>query len=299
MRQPSNDTGFKIQEMARNLFLAKSGFFILLLFSLGIIFLLFSLIFSDQNVGWAKFLVSALREAATIFIVSGVWTAIYDGYLRQEIVTQTTEFVKNNTEVLGTKIVQEVISFLGKTNQLQDTANKSGLVRIFENADAMPDFRYIIERSQSLTICLNNGNSWLLRNDVGQKEIWLKTRFADPNKKTIFVFLHPESPFIPIQEKKEGKEEGEFKKLINQTVKKLLELKTPETKLEIWGHDLYNPYSLYMTEEFAFYSPFRASRGKTPIPMFQYRRGDRDSNYQKLKEDIDDIIKNHSQPIQL
>lgn len=164
-----------------------------------------------------------------------------------------------------------------------------GLVESIFNANKY-DYSPLILESQTLQIVLNDGRGWISRHSGA-----LKKRFEDSSKQTTFFLLHPQSTMIRVLAQKVGIREGieelqvdELRRKIIDTVELLEQIRLPSTDLKIYGHFLYNPYSLFLGDEYAIVTPYFISRMRQYTPLFKFQdRLNQESYYKELKEDIE------------
>lgn len=300
---------------------------VFLLLIAGLIFLIASLALSLLKLGWwTDFLSSMFREVATILIVSGLWTGIYESFLKSKFIEafkdeteqQKIEIVQSLQTIVRNEIRQEdegILSCLDDQNKrlaevsktiyekieksasilriemgVTESMEKIGLVRVFEDTYNQPNYQQMILTARKLTILLNNGDTWLTGGN-GEKMKWFEKRFLEEEKETTFILIHPDAPALEVIAQREGKKSHAFKQKIENTVNTLRRLKKEKTKLDVYGYKLYYPYSLYLTEEYALFSPFMAASSKGSIPGYQYVGRGEDSFYEKLLGDIQALMK--------
>jgi hypothetical protein len=322
----------QIKKLPQKVFELASKNVILILLICGIVLVIISYILSLLKLGWwTDSLSSIVREIATIIVVSGLWTGIYESFLKAKFIEafedetekQKKEIVQSLQKIVRNEIREEddgILSCLDDQNKrlaevskalsekieksasilriemgITESMEKIGLVRVFEDSYNQPDYQEMILKSRKLTILLNNGDSWLTGGN-GEKVRWFEKRFLDEEKETTFILIHPEAPALEVIALREKKKAPEFKYKIGNTVKILRGLKKEKTKLNICGYKLYYPYSLYITEEFALFSPFMAASGKGSIPGYQYVSRGEDCFYTKLLKDIEALME-HTESI--
>lgn len=220
---------------------------------LGLLFLIASLQITSSF--WS----SAFGELATIFFVSGAWNIIYDMYLRNDFVKMIDD---NNSRVLGRihddteKILQQV--------RFSDEMVKLGLQEI--RADSLTyDFTNMFLESKELYIVLNHGRTWISHNTY-----LFRKRFQDPNKKTVIFMLHPHSPMLQVIAKKEDSTVEAIQDKIAEAVQILNSEKLENTQLQIYGHHLFNPHSVYLTEKYAITTGYYFVLGRRIVPLYKY-----------------------------
>jgi len=159
--------------------------------------------------------------------------------------------------------------------------------------DANPDsysysFKDLILTSRELTVVVNDGRGW-----VGRHIEFLQNRMLLPNRKTIFIFQHPESTMCTeVMAKKFEQSPTFLQEKIRETVKELCSYKRASThELQILGHFLFNTYSLFLTDEYAVVVPYYISPGRNTVPALFFEKRGQSSQYQRFSNDIQQVIR--------
>jgi hypothetical protein len=95
---------------------------------------------------------------------------------------------------------------------------------------------------------------------------------------------------VNVLARKLGLNPNTIKSKISETVKMISEAKTEISNVRVLGHDLYNPHSLFLSEDIAMITPYFVSRGRRQVPLFRYRNVGGASYYQQLRDDIHNVI---------
>ncbi|MGI0486420.1 hypothetical protein ACN4EK_13350 [Pantanalinema rosaneae CENA516] len=279
-REGSGDTVFRLK-----FFLAFA-----ILTIVGLLLLIVGITIESKNSFWSL----ALNQVSTALIVSGLFSGIYEFLLRLDFLSTN----RKNTQRLLREVDQTKLCLIEVQNRiikeivLSRDSSLLGLCEVHVNSNQY-DYSNLIESAQTLSIVLNDGKGWVSRHSLA-----LKTRFRDPGKKTTFFFLHPESEMLRVLARKVGVREKTLdenhkalKDKIGDTISELRQIKNSNTQLEIFGHHLYNPYSLYLTEKQAIITPYFFSRERRPIPMllFDARTDGGECYYNELKGDVEDL----------
>lgn len=233
-----------------------------ILIILGLLFLIVSLFITNDF--WQSF----CNQLATVLLVAGVWTGIYEMFLRLDFIRITDE----NSD--------RVISHL----KLSDEFRKLGLDEARADSGGY-DFTHLLLHSEELFVVLNTGRTW-----VSTHSDPLRRRFQDADKKTTVFLLHPDSSMLTVISRKEATPVEGVREKIAEAVQMLNQLKTDDTQLAIYGHHLYNPYSLFLGDAFAVITPYYVSIGRRTVPLFTYLGVETDSYYRNLREDVTTLL---------
>ena len=122
-----------------------------------------------------------------------------------------------------------------------------------EFADSFLGFSYrdLILDSRELTVALNDGRNWI----YGNREL-LRDRLATRGRITRICLIHPESDYLPLLIRKNGKTMNVQLEEIVGSLRILREIAPPWADLEIRGHSRATPYCLYLTEHQAVVDPY-------------------------------------------
>lgn len=168
--------------------------------------------------------------------------------------------------------LQENIGSAGGMNEL-------GLVEIRKDS-TIYDYTDIIIKPRNLVIILNHGQTW-----VSLHIDRLRKRLSDPTKETTFFFVHPNSPLVSAVARKASMEPSAFVGKVNETVARINEIKHPQTKVNIYGHYLYNTYSACIGDTEAVITPYYISRGIRTVPSFRFADIGDECVFRELVED--------------
>jgi hypothetical protein len=147
-----------------------------------------------------------------------------------------------------------------------------------------------IEESRELIVVQNDGRSWV---DSNRERIL--GRLADPNKTTRVVLYHPRSPFLRTLIEKNGKrfedQIGDIKR--SHTILTASQV-NPEA-LSVRGHFGFNPYTLVVSDRYAFMSPYHYHEaGK--LPLLKFSRHAPNPLYYSLRKDAE-LLYDNARPI--
>ena len=131
--------------------------------------LILVLIFMDASV-----VRTTLLSIIVTMLTSAFLGLLYEFFLRKDLL-QITE--SNKEEILD-----KLRLFKG--------GEDIGLAEIYYDGN-MYDHTPMLLNSTNLTILLHDGRTWVSRHEAD-----LSKRLADSSKKTVFVFVHPESHFL-------------------------------------------------------------------------------------------------------
>lgn len=251
--------------------------------SIGLLALVTSLQIHDQD---SPVLKGLLREFATIAIIGATLHAIWELFQRQDyiqITNEKAEQILGSLEVGRGEIVQHMRTHEQQIVSRLDVANQArymGLAEITRDARGY-DYTMLLEES-NLVAVLNDGRSWVSNNAPK-----LRKRFADPTKKTKILVIHPDSPMYQVIAKKEGTTVEAVRMKLDETLRVLATLTTPSTELEIFGHFLYNPHTIFLCDSFALVTPYFHSRTRRASPIFKYEDTSPTALYLEIRSDID------------
>jgi hypothetical protein len=160
---------------------------------------------------------------------------------------------------------------------------RTGLIRAVLHFSEDQSSLSEIEHAQELLVVMNDGRSWIDSNREA-----LRRRAEDRDKSTAIILLHPKSEFIDTLIKKNGKSKSaqieEIKRSYNAITGGAV------SPVKVFGHHSFNPASLVMSENFAYWSPYfyMESGG---LPMFKCSKKER-GLYQALRKDFMDLLQN-------
>ncbi len=130
---------------------------------------------------------------------------------------------------------------------------------------------------------LNDGSSCI---DSNRERIL--GRLSDPKKTTRIVLYHPRSSFLPILVRKNGKrlqdQIGEIKRSYE-----IINSSNADAKvLDIRGHFGFNPYSLLISDRYAFLSPYHYHEAGR-LPLFKFSVHAPAALYTALRKDAETL----------
>lgn len=148
-----------------------------------------------------------------------------------------------------------------------------------------------LEESEDLIIVLNDGRSWI--DTYRERLAWrVKT-----NLSTKIILIHPKSEFIMTLTKKNGKSIQTQKEEIQRSFNVVNELKEQGGNINIYGHYLFNPYSLFLNEKQAVIMPYYFTEaGELPVLIFDNQGSG--SLYETYKNDTKKLLEN-SAPLKI
>ncbi len=182
--------------------------------------------------------------------------------------------------------LNEIMAIIERHFKVFKGVNEVGLNDI--HADDK-DFAFddMLLSSRELTIVMNDGRRW-----VGRHSDLLRKRLSYPYYKTTFIFQHPESDMINILAKKTQHPPIYIQEKIEGTVKELHSFERNEShELKTYGHELYNVYALFISEDFAAYTPYNIAYGRYTVPIFVFKKQRTESQYDMLQKDAHNVIK--------
>lgn len=246
---------------------------------IGLIGVVFSLIlqivclYQNNTSNWVQLLLQNL--SATLLIASSVGIVI--NYISQKSIKHQ---IKNLQESLKVQI-----------NDLLDThmpsilvMNDIGIQRVSHqvNTEIYSD---IITNSNELVLCMNDGRRFISNNIE-----YLKKRLKMEEKTTTVLLPNPDSDYIKILTKKTGHEGDYVQNKIKESIKELFKFQRPEShNLEIYIHDLFNTTSVILSENKAIVALYRISAGKDHVPHLIITKGDENSEYGRVKKDMESL----------
>ncbi len=150
----------------------------------------------------------------------------------------------------------------------------TGLVTVLDSFLDDRSVRDEIRDATELIVVMNDG-----RNFVNDNQELLRARIEDPRKTSTFVFCHPRSEFLPTLVRKNGKGERQWSEM-----KASFDLLSGFGARNLFGHHLFNPCSLTMSENYAFVSPYRFLEGGA-LPLFKFSSYPPSGYYHTLRRD--------------
>jgi hypothetical protein len=152
--------------------------------------------------------------------------------------------------------------------------SEMGLVDVYYNNKDF-SFDEILLNSRLFIAIMNDGRRW-----IGNHYELLRRRMLTPNLKTIFILQHPKSEMIQILARKMECTPNFLCEKIQGTVKELFSFeKDSNHELGVYGHQLFNVYALFISEEFAAFTPYYISFGRRSVPIFVFQKQKTESQY--------------------
>lgn len=221
-----------------------------------------------------------------VCILALIW--VY-GYDKQN--SLIGEIVKNIVlTALISVTIGTVFTFLTKDsikNDVRKTINeeldtisnfkKLGLSKVYLDAKDY-NFKDLLLNSQDLSILINDGKAW---KSTYSSEI--NSRLKKIGYSTKFILLDLENNddlnTLMIRKTKHEDDINYIRNKINIVESTLKEVTVEGHNLEIIKHNLFNPYSVFMSNEEAVVTPYRVSRGKDTVPLYVYKKPDIDCGF--------------------
>ena len=215
--------------------------------------------------------------------------AIYELFQRQDFVQITNhkgQQILDTLDAIRLELLDEIGAHGEEVLARIDLANQAtrlGMTGITPDARSY-DFSAVLDAPR-LTAVLNDGRTWVLNNAIR-----LQARFQDPSKSTIFILVHPESAMIPILAAKQGINEDATRQKLGETLRLLSSFGGRAANLQVYGHRLFNPHSVFVVDGFAILTPYFHSRMRRRGPAIRFDDAGHDSFYSELRRDIDALL---------
>ena len=135
---------------------------------------------------------------------------------------------------------------------------------------------------------MNDGKSF-----IGNNSYIFKRRFKLPNKETNFILLDPTSEFIPLLNKKNGKQDPAYyqRKLLDVIKEILMDFEVVEGHVvNIYVHKMFNTMSVLSFDDVAMISLYRLSPGKSIVPHIEFKNVGENSEYSEIIEDVNKLV---------
>jgi uncharacterized membrane protein len=247
------------------------------------------------------------EHIATALFILGIWHAIDYIFIRREFNKEIKTYF-NEFKIELTNLVSEMnTSIINICTGIRADINKNtqeikanliiakrdyafGLVATYSDVNNF-DISTLIKNSTSFTAVMSDGHSWTTRHAEA-----LRQRFRNKKHNTTFIFAHPESDQIPIISRKIGINPESYPQRIYSTIKQLKSLNHQNVELEILGHFLISPYSLFIADEVIVISPYYISSQRGTPPVIVIKNVGEESYFQKIVADIE-FLKNESAKI--
>lgn len=142
--------------------------------------------------------------------------------------------------------------------------------------------------SKKMNIVMNDGKSF-----IGNNSYIFKRRFKLPNKETNFILLDPTSEFIPLLNKKNGKQDSTYyqRKLLDVIKEILMDFEVVEGHVvNIYVHKMFNTMSVLSFDDVAMISLYRLSPGKSIVPHIEFKNVGENSEYSEIIEDVNKLV---------
>lgn len=225
----------------------------------------------DPNTTQPTWIIPLLENIGATIMVAATIGLIFDLFTRSEMMHLIDETKDTISQQIGT---------LRSLEEL-------GLIDVHPNTYDYP-WKDLLLSSEDLTIVLNDGRSW-----QGRHSDYLRTRMMIPERKTLFIFQHPDSKMNEeVLSPKLGQSFDYLREKVNETIKELVAYPRHEThELQILGHHFFNPYSLFVSEEFAMMCPYYISPNRSVVPTFVFEKRGQASQYVRFYDDVQQLIK--------
>ncbi|HTK30703.1 MAG TPA: hypothetical protein VL332_01975 [Candidatus Saccharimonadaceae bacterium] len=210
----------------------------------------------------------ALNSLAAALLIGGSWSCVYEFWLRHDFITMNDE----NTRRILDRL------------HLSDREEELGLSEAHIKSDNY-DYSDLIGSARNLTILMNDGRTWVSVHNES-----LRKRLSDPGKRTRVFLLEPDSEMVAVMARKTGTSVDALQSKIRETVERLASLSGAGTTLEVRGHSLYNPYALFMGDEYAIMTPYFAAQARQSVPLFKFKNMAGDCLYKKLVFDMEALV---------
>ena len=236
---------------------------------LGLILLFAFAIGQDQMPEW---LGSLIQELASVFIISGTVTAISGFYTTQEFVSElrkTEERIKNSL----------------LTNDRLKRLGNAGIVDAYPDATRY-EFTKFIEEARTLTLCLNDGKSWLSNNLNA-----LRKYMSSSQSETTLVLVDPNGEYVKVLAQRTNQEASYQANKILDTCHRLIDLHQSlenghDRIVKIYFHDLPSVHSIFLSDNFAIISEYTTSRPRIAVPLLVAANSGEDSYYNFILTDV-------------
>jgi len=220
---------------------------------------------------------SILQELASILIISGAITVISEYFTKREYLL---EFYDIERRIKSSILTSENLEHMGNF----------GVTDCYPDAGRY-DFSRFISDSNTLTICVHDGRSWLSANIHPLRDHLMK-----PSTRTTFLILNPNGNYIPLLADKIGiKTDYQIEK-IKDTCYQLIDayksLPKPITSsISIYWVNLPIVNTMYISDKMAIIGTFNTSRTKGPMPLLTLSNLDnKNTFYHLINDDLQRLI---------
>lgn len=205
---------------------------------------------------------------SSILLISGVWTVIYDLYLKNDFLN----IVRGNMCILNDDI-----------NKFEHIS-RTGLVHIESDANHF-NYENFIKNNKKIIILLNDGRRWISNNEYYFKD--------NDNEGTdiSFIITHPNSEMIDVLARKQYMTHEQIIDKINQfraSIKRINESR--HSKIKIFGHKLYNPNSIFLGDDEVILSSYLVAKGRGSVPLYIYKNAGPSSYFEQVKRDLNSLL---------
>lgn len=233
------------------------------------------------------------EHLATALFILGAWHTIEQLVVKrefkEELVTLGTDLEESVDEQLSS--IKENLNEIKVNIAVARHDSIIGLAQSYYDPDNF-GFQAMIRDTRDLTAVLSDGHSW-----IGRHAEAFRDRFYDSDKKTTFIFIHPESNLIPVLSQKINMQPDLYRQRIHGAIDELYRLNEGRNHLEIFGHSLINCHSVYIADKRAIFSPYFLSTHRRSPPIFEFKDTGGRSFFQKLSKDVE-LLKRESKPIE-
>lgn len=227
---------------------------------IGIIFIFLS--------NYAQSYKAYLDSISSILLISGVWTILYDLYLKNDFL----KIIKENMCILNDNI-----------NKFEHISN-TGLIRIEGDANKF-SYEDFIKKNKKIVILLNDGRTWISHNEYYFEDN--DNEYTDIS----FIITHPRSEMICVLARKQRMTNKQLEDKISQFLSSIERInKNRHSKIKIYGHKLYNPNSIFLGDDEVILSSYLVARGRGSVPLYVYKNTGSSSYFEQVKKDIDALL---------
>jgi len=215
-------------------------------------------------------LVSFVSQIGSIFLITGAWSILYEIFLRAQFI----------------EIIESRVSKVTNLIELAKQEKSFGLISIFSKSDQYDLHKFLLN-NKALFVLLNDGRSW-----ISVHAPTIESRLAKEDLTTTFILTHPKSDMVKVLAKKQEMSESDIRNKIKQFICSIKALPGySPSKIQILGHYLYNPHSVFLGDERAIVTPYHASAGRRFVPLYIFENKGINSYYYSIGQDIDYLVK--------
>ena len=169
-----------------------------------------------------------------------------------------------------------------------------GLIGIYEKFPiTTEEVKNDFINSQSVHIAMNDGKNFFNDN----RSLFLERVAIDTLSTTFIVQNYGKSDIMGVLARKNNHKDDYYASKIknfitDQIENDLIIKKSRDHEIEVYLNSNYNTLAIIVTDNFAMYSIYRVSSGKTTVPHYVFKK---DSNeYKSIKDDIENILKDNN-----